>query len=189
MQIAFVIYNGLTLLDLAGVYDPVTRLRSMGFVPDLACDLCARTPEVRSSEGARLVPDRVACDLAEYDYVIVPGGDGVRELMGDPGFLRWIPAPSAKTAVAAVCGGSLLLGASGMLRSCRATTHPDLRGPLAHFAREVSSDRVVDEGRIITAGGVTASIDLGLYLCERIAGPEAREKIRRQMDYSCYRSR
>jgi len=58
---------------------------------------------------------------------------------------------------------------------------------LAPFAREISSDRIVDEGRIITAGGVTAAIDLGLYLCEKIAGSEVREKIQAQMDYGCYR--
>jgi cyclohexyl-isocyanide hydratase len=59
-------------------------------------------------------------------------------------------------------------------------------GVLNHFAGEVSADRIVDEGQVITAGGVTSSIDLGLYLCEKIAGKDAREKIQVQMDYPCY---
>jgi cyclohexyl-isocyanide hydratase len=187
MKIAFVVYDAMTLLDFAGAYDPLTRLRIMGFVPDLACHICARSERVRSSEGAVLAADRVACDLAGYDYVIVPGGDGVRDLVKDPVFLRWISVASDKTTVAALCGGSLLLGAAGMLRGKRATTHPAFMDILRTFAGEVLPVRVVDEGNIVTAGGVTASIDLGLYLCERIAGTGAREKIATQMDYRCYR--
>lgn len=187
MKIAFVIYDNLTLLDFAGAYDPITRLKTMGFVPDLTYDVCARKDRIRSVEGAVLVPDRVDNDLSAYDFVIVPGGDGIKDLMKDPAFLRWIAVASDRTVVAAVCGGSLLLGAAGMLRTRKATTHPALTGFLSHFAREVSADRIVDEESIITAGGVTASIDLGLYLCEKIAGNAIREKIREQMDYHAYR--
>jgi len=86
----------------------------------------------------------------------------------------------------AVCGGSLLLGAAGMLRTKRATTHPQLMEFLRRFARGVLPDRIVDEGTVITAGGVTSAIDLGLYLCEKIAGKEVREKIQAQMDYRNY---
>jgi len=81
MKIAFVIYNGMTLLDFAGVYDPVTRLKTMGFLDNLQWDVCARTEKERSTEGAVLIPDRVENNLAEYDYVIIPGGDGIRVLM------------------------------------------------------------------------------------------------------------
>ena len=176
----------ITLLDFAGVFDPVTRLKTMGFTDTLAWDTCARTERVRSSEGAVLIPDRVKNDLSGYDYVIVPRGDGIKDLLQDKEFLRWITVP-APAVVVSVCGGSLLLGAAGMLRAKKATTHPDLRGVLNHFAREVVADRIVDEGDVITAGGVTASIDLGLYLCEKIAGKEVREKIRVQMDYPYHR--
>jgi transcriptional regulator GlxA family with amidase domain len=183
MKIAFVIYNDVTLLDFAGAYDPLTRLKTMGFLSDLSWDICARTAMVRSAGGAELVPACVDNDLSAYDYVIIPGGEGIKDLMKDAEFLRWISVASEKTTVAAVCGGALLVGAAGMLKNRKATTHPELMGFLKHFAGEVSSDRIVDEGRIITAGGVTAAIDLGLYLCEKIAGPDVREKIRKQMDY------
>lgn len=188
MKIAFVVYDNLTLLDFAGAYDPLTRLKSMGFVPDLTYDICARTGDIRSSEGARLAVDKIANDLSEYDYVIIAGGDGIQNLMKDPAFLKWIAVASEKTTVAALCGGSLLLGAAGMLKGKRATTHPQLTGFLKHFAGDVVSDRIVDEGTIITAGGVTSSIDLGLFLCEKIAGREAREKIAAQMDYRNFRT-
>jgi transcriptional regulator GlxA family with amidase domain len=186
MKIAFVVYDDVTLLDFAGAYDPLTRLKTMGFVPDLVYDVCARTESVRSFEGVVLIPDQVNNDLSVYDYVIIPGGEGVKPLMRDREFLHWIPAASDTTVVAAVCGGSLLLGAAGALRTRKATTHPQLMAVLKNFAGEVVPDRIVDEGPVITAGGVTAAIDLGLYLCERIAGKEAREKIQDQMDYRNY---
>jgi transcriptional regulator GlxA family with amidase domain len=141
---------------------------------------------VRSSEGVVIIADWVNSNLSEYDYVIIPGGDEIKDLMQDKPFLHWITGVSESTILAAVCGGSLLLGAAGLLRSKKATTHPNLTGVLQRFAREISPDRIVDEGTIITAGGVTSSVDLGLYLCEKIAGTEVREKIQRQMDYRNY---
>lgn len=189
MKIAFVVYDGMTLLDFAGAYDALTRLKSMGFMPDMDYDICARTGTVQSAEGARLTADQISPDLSAYDYVVIPGGDGVTDLMKDQSFLRWISVASERTTVAALCGGSLLLGAAGLLEGKRATTHPQLAGILNHFSGSVLPDRIVDEGNIITAGGVTASIDLGLFLCERIAGQETREKIAAQMDYRCYRAR
>jgi cyclohexyl-isocyanide hydratase len=186
MKIAFVIYDGLTLLDFSGVFDPVTRLKTMGFRDDIRWDLCARKAMVRSIEGITLTADQVDNDLAEYDYVIVPGGDGIKGLMQDRVFLQWISVASDTTTIASLCGGSLLLGAAGMLRTKRATTHPDLAGFLKNFAREVVPDRIADEGNVITAGGVTAGIDLGLYLCGKIAGDEVQKKIQRQMDYRNY---
>ncbi|MEN6609499.1 MAG: DJ-1/PfpI family protein [Methanoregulaceae archaeon] len=189
MKIAFVMYDGLTLLDFAGVYDPLTRLKTMGFLPDLTYTVCSTKETVRTSEGLLIRADLAGCDLAEFDYVLIPGGDGIRDLLGDREFLTWITRRSEKTVTAAVCGGSLLLGAAGLLRDRRATTHPELRGVLGHFAREVSSDRIVEDGRIITAGGVTAAIDLGLYLCEKIGGLQVREQVQKQMDYRNYAAR
>jgi transcriptional regulator GlxA family with amidase domain len=188
MKIAFVVYNGMTALDFAGMYDPLTRLRTMGFLPDLVYDVCARTDPVTTHEGLRIIPDagRVCRELAEYDYILVPGGNSVESLMQDTAFLNWITVDTKRTVIAAVCGGVLLLGAAGLLRTRRATTHPGLREVLKRFAGEVSDSRVVKDGNIVTAGGVTASIDLGLYLCERIAGLQVRERIQEQMDYRIY---
>jgi len=185
-RIAFIIYDNMTLLDFAGVYDPVTRLRSQGFCPGLSYDVCARKDRIHSCEGVELIPDHVGNDLSGYDYVIVPGGNGVSEFMKDTEFLRWISVGSEKTTLVAVCGGSLLLGAAGLLKDKKAATHPQLMGFLQNFAGTVVPNRIVDEGSIITAGGVTAAIDLGLYLCEKIAGRGPREKIQRQMDYRNY---
>jgi N-acetylglucosaminyldiphosphoundecaprenol N-acetyl-beta-D-mannosaminyltransferase len=77
----------------------------------------------------------------------------------------------------AVCGGTLLLGVAGFLREKKATTHPSFMMYLKKFTENISESRVVDDGNVITAGGVTSAIDLGLYLCEKIAGIEVMEEI------------
>ncbi len=82
-----------------------------------------------------------------------------------------------------MCTGALLLGAAGFLKGKTATTHPNAFRDLQKYCLSVVNQRVVDEGEVITARGVTSSIDLGLYLCEKLAGREAKEKIRKQMDY------
>jgi len=186
MKIAFVIYDGVTLLDFAGVYDPVTRLVTMGFVPDLKYHVCARKEQIRTFEGAVIVADTVSPDLGEFDYVIIPGGNGITDLVKDKTFLSWLAVSPGRTTIAAVCGGALLIGVAGTLSTRRATTHPGLQEVLKRFAREVLPDRIVEDDHVITAGGVTAAIDMGLYLCEKIAGRVVRIKIQRQMDYPYY---
>ena len=186
MKIAFVLYDGVTLLDFAGAYDPLTRLKIMGFMPDLEYRVCALKERIRSSEGIELIADTVSPDLSTFDYVVIPGGNGVMDLLRDKSFLSWIAIPPGRTNVTAVCGGALLIGAAGLLRERRATTHPAMQEILKRFAREVSSDRIVEDDRVITAGGVTAAIDMGLYICEKIAGYEVRAKIQKQMDYPYY---
>ena len=182
MRVAFVIFERMTALDFVGVYDPVTRLRTMLFRPDLTWDICGLTEEARDPNGLKFSATRVAEPLTGYDLVIVPGGYGTRELMEDAQFIGWLRTAADCELKASVCTGSLLFGAAGFLKGKRAATHPTSRAELEKFC-EVSEERVVDEGDVVTAGGVTAAIDLGLHLCGRLAGLEAREKIRRQMDY------
>ncbi len=170
------------------MYDPLTRLKTMGFMPDLEYHVCSREETVKSYEGLGIVPDTVGGDLSSYDYVLVPGGNGIQDLVKDREFLSWLAVPNGKTVMVAVCGGALLLGAAGLLKDKKVTTHPQFRNVLGRFAGTVTDDRVVDDGTVITAGGVTAAIDLGLYLCEQIAGPDVRRAIQVQMDYHGYPS-
>lgn len=182
MRVAFVIFERMTALDFVGAYDAVTRLRTMLFRPDLAWDICALTAQVSDPNGLKFSATRVDEPLDAYGLVIVPGGYGTRELMDDERFIEWLRTAEGCELKASVCTGSLLFGAAGFLKGKRAATHPTARTELEKFC-EVSEQRVVDEGEVITAGGVTAAIDLGLHLCGRLAGAEAREKIRQQMDY------
>ncbi len=182
MKIAFVIFNGLTALDFIGVYDAVTRLKTMHFIEDLYWDICAYTESVSDKTGVVLTPNKVRQSLSEYDMVVVPGGYGTRKLVNDVEFIEWLKTSASCKIKASVCTGSILFGAAGFLAGKRATTHPTAYAELAEYCTVVD-DRVVDEGDVITARGVSSSIDLGLYLCEKFAGNEVKERIRKQMDY------
>jgi len=183
MKVAFIIYDGMTTLDFVGVYDPVTRLKTMGFMPNLEWDVCARSGAVKDGTGLQVTPSQIGGSLHGYDMIIVPGGFGSRKLVDDPGFIHWLRTATPCTFKVSVCTGALLLGAAEFLKGKTATTHRSAFKDLQRFCSSVVDRRIVDEGDVITARGVTSSIDLGLYLCEKLAGREAKERIRQQMDY------
>jgi cyclohexyl-isocyanide hydratase len=186
MKFAFIIYDDMTLLDFSGVYDPITRLKNMGFIENFEYDVCALKSQVKTFEGLEIIPNQINNDLSGYDYIFIPGGNGVINLMKDPEFLAWFKNGCKNAVIAAVCGGSLVLGALGLLKDKKATTHPMLKQYLARFTENIPDSRIVTEGNIITARGVTSAIDLGLYLCEKIAGTEVKNTIQKQMDYINY---
>src|SRR5438045_7912791 len=172
----------MTALDFVGVYDPLTRLKSMGLMPNLGWDVCAYSEEVADDRGLAFTSNKVGESLRDYQLLIVPGGFGTRALIDDADFVEWLKTSAPCELKASVCTGSLLLGAAGFLEGRRATTHPNAFRELERFCAEVVDLRVVDEDDVVTARGVTSAIDLGLHLVERFVGKEGRERIRRQMD-------
>jgi len=183
MKAAFILFDRLTALDFVGVYDPLTRLRSMQVMPAFEWTLCAFTHDVEDDRGLRFVPDKVAQPLDGYDLIVVPGGYGTRPLQQDETFLAWLRTAEDVPLKTSVCTGALLLGAAGFLHGKRATTHPSNFADLAPYCAHVVDARVVDEGTVVTARGVTSAIDLGLHLVKRLAGEAARTRIAQQMDY------
>jgi transcriptional regulator GlxA family with amidase domain len=183
MKIAFIVFNGITWLDLIGVYDPVTRLKAYNYIPDLSWDVCAFTTTAADNNGLEIIPDKTRNNLAEYDAIIIPGGHGTRKLQFDTDFINWIKTAENTAYKISICTGSLILGAAGFLKEKKATTNYQEYEALKPYCKEVSTDRVVDDNNVITAGAVSASIDLGLYLCRKWVGDEAESFIRRKMDY------
>lgn len=183
MRTAFVIFEGMTALDFIGVYDPLTRLKSMDVMANFGWEVCALYHDVSDDKGLQFVPGIVAEPLVGYDLVVIPGGVGTRHLQYNKVFIDWIKTARSTRLKASVCTGSLLLGAAGFLKGKRATTHPKALEELAPYCARVINERIVDEGDVVTARGVTSSIDLGLYLVERVAGADARLRIAKQMDY------
>lgn len=183
MKIAFIIFERMTTLDFIGVYDPVTRLKSMGFINNLDWDICSFTEKVADDKGLEIRPTKVKEPLNTYDIVIIPGGFGTRELQYNKDFIDWIKTSEKVGLKASVCTGSIIFGSAGFLIGKRATTHPISFDELKPYCAKVENLRIIDEGNIITARGVTSAIDLGLYLVEKIAGLEVKEKIAKQMDY------
>lgn len=183
MKTAFVIFDQMTAMDFIGAYDPLTRLKSMQLMPGFEWDVCAFAAGIVDDKGLRITPSVVGEPLSKYDLIVVPGGFSTRTLQYDKAFLDWLRTSEPVRLKASVCTGSLLLGAAGFLKDKRATTHPSAFEELRPYCAQVVDERVVDEGGIITARGVTSAIDLGLYLVERLAGAEARARVAKQMDY------
>jgi cyclohexyl-isocyanide hydratase len=183
MKAALIVFDDLTALDFVGFYDPLTRLKSMAILPELEWRICARTQQVTDDRGMCVVADSVNETLAGCDLLYVPGGFGTRTLRHDDEFIDWLKTANKASLKISVCTGALLLGAAGYLRGLRATTHPSAMKELEPYCGQAVGERVVDEGGVITAGGVTSAIDLGLHVVQRLAGIEARKRIARQMDY------
>jgi transcriptional regulator GlxA family with amidase domain len=151
--------------------------------------LIGTATQVVDDSGLVVHAHTVYDDLAGYDLLFLPGGVGTRTLMHDTRFLQYLATWGETRPVASVCTGSLLLGAAGYLKGLRATTHHNALDTLKPLCREVIADRrIVDEGRVVTAGGVASSLDLGLYLVEKYWGAGAREAIAAQMEYTAYRA-
>lgn len=186
-RIALLAFPRLTFLDLIGVYDALRRLAPMEIDRSVSVKLIGTEPEIVDDSGLVVRPDSVYENLAAFDLLFLPGGFGTRTLMHDATFVDYLKTWGDTRPLASVCTGSLLLGAAGYLRGLRATTHHRALDDLRPLCREVVSDRrIVDEGRIVTAGGVASSLDLGLYLVEKWWGAAAREKIATQMEYRAY---
>lgn len=182
-SIAYIVFNGITWLDFVGIYDPICRLKSMNYLPNLAWDICAFTQTVTDNFGLEVKPHKTQNSLTNYDVIIVPGGFGTRPLQHDEEFMQWIKTSSKVPLKASICTGSLLLGAAGFLQGKTATTNFNEYETLKPYCQKVTTDRIVEDRGIITAGAVSASLDLGLYLCEKWAGQEATSEIRRRMNY------
>lgn len=186
-RIVLLAFTGMTLLDLVGPLDALTRIASMGFDATTTCEVAALTPGgdppvVWSAWGAELVTARYRPALESFDVMVVPGGPGTRVLEHDEDALAYLATFPANRLTTSVCTGSLLLGAAGRLHGKRATTHHKWMAELARFGALATEQRVVDEGQLVTAGGVTSGIELGLHLVRRLAGDEAYAAIAAQME-------
>ncbi len=186
-RIAFLVFPRLTLLDFVGGYDALRRVAGMGIDTSVTHRIIGTEAAIVDDSGLRVTPDGVYEDLASFDLLYVPGGYGTRPLMDDARFIEYLKTWGAERPLASVCTGALLLGRAGYLAGKRATTHHGAYDTLRPFCREVVTDRrIVGDGRIVTAGGVSSSLDLGLYLVEKYWGAEARKTIAAQMAYRAY---
>ena len=193
-RIALVAFMGMTLLDLVGPLDALSRIATMGFDETTTCEVIALTrrreaedrevdpPVVWSVCGAELVTARYRPALDSFDVLVVAGGPATRVLEHDQEAIDYLASFPANRLLASVCTGSILLGAAGRLKGKHATTHHTMMKELARFGAISVPQRVVDDGQLVTAGGVTCGIDLGLHLVRRLVGDEAHAKIAAQME-------
>jgi cyclohexyl-isocyanide hydratase len=167
-------------LDLTGPFEVFSTW------PEARVDLVWKTTEpLASSTGLWLRPTASFLDAPHFDIICVPGGSGINALLLDDEVLDFLRA-RALTAkfVTSVCTGALVLGAAGLLRGKRATTHWAYVDLLPVFGAIPVHERVVFDGRLATGGGVTAGIDFALALVAELAGAEAAMAIQLQLEYA-----
>ena len=180
MDIAIYIFPRLTALDAIGPYEVLQRLpgAQVKFVG-------AERGPVRTEQGMLgVVVDYARDEVTSADILVVPGGIGTRALVTDEPTLEWIRAIDAgSTWTTSVCTGSLLLGAAGLLTAKKATTHWAALDMLAQFGATPTSERVVEQGKIITAAGVSSGIDMALRLAAHVAGDDVAQAIQLGIEY------
>jgi putative intracellular protease/amidase len=180
MQIALLLFPGITPLDAVGPYEVLQRM------PETSIRFVAKEPGAMSDRdgGMQLVADASFDDVARADLLLVPGGFGTRALIDDVVTLDWIRSVDAATDwTTSVCTGSLLLAAAGLLDGRPATTHWLHRDLLRELGAVPTEQRVVTDGKYVTAAGVSAGIDMALELVARIHGADLAQSIQLAIEY------
>jgi putative intracellular protease/amidase len=180
MKIAIPIFDQITALDAIGPYEVLSRLpgaelKFVSFEPG---------PVKTDNRMLSLHAEAALEDWADVDILVFPGGFGTRPLMRDERMLDWVRRVHEHTQwTTSVCTGSLVLGAAGLLTGLEATTHWAAMDMLAKTGAIPTGRRVVPQGKIITAAGVSSGIDMALYLAGQIAGDDIAQAIQLGIEY------
>ncbi|MGW7088510.1 DJ-1/PfpI family protein [Streptomyces sp. NPDC054871] len=182
LSVAVLLYDGFTALDAVGPYEMLCRL------PGVRVTMVARQAgPVRTDTGElTLVAERAMSDVTRADVLLVPGGGnrGTVAMMEDADAHRWIRRIHRRsTWTTSVCTGSLILGSAGLLRGLPATTYWASRPYLKEVGAVYTPGRFVETGKIITAAGVSAGIDMGLHLASRLSGEKVAMAMQLAVEY------
>jgi cyclohexyl-isocyanide hydratase len=179
VSVGLVLFPRLTQLDLTGPYEVFSRL------PGAVVHLIAETrAPVVSERGLAILPTTTFEDAPPLDILCVPGGPGVNPMMEDEAMLAFLAAQGRQARyVTSVCTGALLLGAAGLLRGYRATTHWLSLELLTLFGAHAVEERVVIDRNRITGGGVTAGIDFSLVVAAELFGAATAQEVQLMIEY------
>jgi cyclohexyl-isocyanide hydratase len=181
MHVAMLLFDRLTQLDLTGPYEVFHRM------PDTAVQLVAKTRDaVRAEGGLAILPDAAFAEATACDLLFVPGGVGVNAAMLDDETIAFVRRQAGHARwITSVCTGALILGAAGLLRGYRATTHWSAIDYLPCFgAMPVRGERVVIDRNRVTGGGVTAGIDFALTIARELHGETVAKSIQLAIEYN-----
>jgi transcriptional regulator GlxA family with amidase domain len=180
VRIAIPIFDQLTALDAIGPYEVLSRL------PEATVHFIAVEPGPKRSENGMLAvtADLALAELTDPEVIVFPGGFGTRALMRDEAVLAWLRrAHETSTWTTSVCSGALVLAAAGILDGLRATTHWMVLELLRESGATPTEERVVEHGKVITAAGVSAGIDMALLLAAKLADEDIARAIQLGIEY------
>jgi cyclohexyl-isocyanide hydratase len=180
LRIGFLVFPKITQLDMTGPHEVFARM------PDREIHLVWKSLEpVTEAGGMRLLPTTTYADCPQLDLICVPGGPGMNPLLNDEETLAFVRRQSKGARyITAVCTGALVLGAAGLLKGKRATTHWTALPMLPAFGATPVDARTVIDGNIITGGGVTAGIDFALRIAADLLGEDAAKTIQLSIEYN-----
>jgi transcriptional regulator GlxA family with amidase domain len=179
MQIVFLFYDGMTALDAIGPHEILCRL------PNVSVKRVAKTAgEINTDSGLILNADYAISEVLTADIIFIPGAGNATTLKNNPELLDWVRSMHAKTTwTTSVCTGSLILGAAGILSGVKATTHWAALDRLKKWGAHPIEERIVESGKIITAAGVSAGIDMALTLAAKISGERIAKSLQLGIEY------
>jgi len=182
------IFDDIELLDFAGPYEVFSvtnELNDYSLCRTFTVEENGKV--IRSVNGLKVIPDYSFADCPDIDILIIPGGVGTKKLLERDQVLKWILQRNESSEITfSVCSGSRLLGKIGLLDNLEYITHHDVikdMPEIAPMAIAVENKRFVDCGKILTSAGISAGIDLSLYVVEKIFGNTTMRKTRTYMEY------
>jgi len=181
MEIAFLLFDGITPLDAIGPFEVLGKL------PGARVKMVGKTKgEVRTKgQSLAMIADHALAEVPKPDILLVPGGPGADALAEDSAVTGWVAkAHETTTWTTSVCTGALILGGAGVLQGLKATTHWRVMKDLAAFGAIPTDRRVVFEGKVVTAAGVSSGIDMALTLAAEIAGEDVAKAIQLGIEYA-----
>jgi len=194
LTVGIVLFDDVEVLDFAGpfeVFAVAGNITEGGFVVITVAERADANRPIVARNGLKIVPDYALADAPHLDLLVVPGGQGTRREVANPRFIGWLKRRAAEAQLtASVCTGAFLLAETGILAGKTATTHWASVERLAQtytMLHARGDARFVDEGDIVTSAGVSAGIDMALYVVGRLRGAEIAAQTARQMEYDHYK--
>lgn len=179
MQIIFLFYDGMTALDAVGPHEILCRLPNASIKR-----VAVRPSKIKTDSGLLLNADHAFSEVVDGDLLFIPGSGNAITLQQYPEILSWIRLIHTKTTwTTSVCTGSLILGAAGILQGIKATSHWATLDRLHKWGAEPIQERIVESGKIITAAGVSAGIDMALLLAAKISGENIAKSLQLGIEY------
>ena len=179
LKIAILLFDDFTALDVVGPYEVLSK------IPNSKVYMVAVKPGLyKDIKGLQISADYSLKDIGNPDILIIPGGFGIDSLLNNQEIISWLQDAyiSSKWTVS-VCSGALLLGAAGILKDCKATTHWNRKEQLAKYGANIQNERYFKDGKIITSAGVSAGIDMSLYLLSLVVNENYAKAVQLGMEY------